>query len=294
MQTGFDVVLRGYDRKQVRRFVRDTEAETRLLAADRDAAVARVEELAQQLEQLRSDNDQLRAKLDRVCRTPIEPDALTERLRRMLELVRDEATEITARAQAAAEETWASAERSGARLRERYERMISELDVRREEMESEHRELVERTRAEVDAMTNQAEQRHRDLEEQAALRRQQVESDFEIAMAARRAEAMRTLAERRANAEAEAERLVAEAREQARRALAEARREIDALRQVRDRIAAQLAGAGQFLAETLPLLQPGPGEPDQPPEDQPAPPDGGRVMTENSVPKGSVMVAMRP
>ena len=46
LRIGFDVVIRGYRRDQVKRFVRESEAETRLLTADRDAAVARAEELA--------------------------------------------------------------------------------------------------------------------------------------------------------------------------------------------------------------------------------------------------------
>ena len=260
LRTGFDVVFRGYRRDQVERFVRETEAETSLLAADRDAAVARAEELAPQLEEQRSDNDRLRAKFDRVCQTPIDPDAMTERLRRMLELARDEAAEIMARAQAAAEDTWASAEQAGARLRERYERLIAELDARRQEMEAEHREVISRTRAEVAEMTSVAEQRRRLLDGQAADRRQQVESDFEIAMAARRTETMRVLAQRRAAAEAEATRLVEEAGEYADRTRAEARREVDALRDVRDRVSAQLDGTSRLLAEAMPRLRPVPGE----------------------------------
>jgi colicin import membrane protein len=263
LRIGFDVVLRGYRRDQVKRFVRESEAETRLLTADRDAAVARAEELAQQLEEQRSDNDRLRERLDLVCRTPIDADALTERLKRMLELARDEAAEITERARAAAEDTWASAEQAGARLRERYERMIAELDVRRQEMETEHRELIERTRAEVEEMTSVAEQRRHHLDEQAEHRRQQVESDFEIAMAARRAEVMRQLAERRAKAEAEAKRLIDTADEHARDTRAEARREVNALREVRDGIIDLLGDTGRLLAEALPLLRPIPGEPDR-------------------------------
>jgi cell division septum initiation protein DivIVA len=285
LRTGFDMVWRGYDRGQVKEFVRQTEAEAHLVAADRDAAVTRVEELARQLEELRSDNHRLRAKLDRVCRTPIEPDALTERLRRMLELARDEAAEITARAQAASEEIWASAEEAGARLRERYERLIAELDVRRREMETEHHELISRTRAEVDAMTSQAEQRRRQLDEQAALRRQEVESDFEIAMAARRGEAMRTMAERRTTAETEAQRMLDEAGAQARHMIAEARWEVAALREVRDRITAQLDDTSHLLAEALPRLRPQPGEPAGPPgEDTPPVPAQRDHATERAKP----------
>ncbi|WP_327563961.1 hypothetical protein [Actinophytocola sp.] len=260
LRTAFDVVWRGYDRRQVKEFVRHAEAESRLTTADRDTATAQVEELAAQLEELRSENRRLRAKLDRVCHTPIEPDALTERLSRMQELARDEAAEITARAQAAAEDTWASAEQAGLRMQERYQRLIAELDVQRLEMQAEHHQLISCTRAEVNAMTNQAEQHRRQLDQQAALRRQEVENDFEIAMAARRTDTMRTLAERVAAAEA-----------QARKMLDDARREVTALHQVRDHVFAQLDDTHQLLADALPRLHPQPGEPAEP-SDEDTPP----------------------
>jgi cell division septum initiation protein DivIVA len=253
LRAAFDVGWRGYDRRQVKAFVRHAEAESRLVAADRDAATSQAEELAAQLEELRSENRRLRAKLDRVCRTPIEPDALTERLARMLELARDEAAEITARAQAAAEDTWAGAEQAGVRMREHYQRLIAELDEQRQQMQAEHHQLISRTRAEVNAMTSQAEQHRRQLDQQAALRRQEVENDFEIAMAARRTDTMRTLAQRVTTAETHA-----------REMLDDARREVTALHQVRDQVFAQLDDTHQLLADALPRLHPHPGEPAEP------------------------------
>ena len=125
-------------------------------------------------------------------------------------------------------------------------------------------------------MTGQAEQRNKLLDEQAARRRQEVENDFEIAMAARRAEAMRALAERRASAEAETKRMLEEAGEQTRAMLDEARREVAALREVRDRMAAQLDGAGRLLAEARPLLRSMQGDSAEPPAEEDPPPNGTR------------------
>ncbi|GAA4419411.1 hypothetical protein GCM10023148_18620 [Actinokineospora soli] len=103
LRTDFDPAFRGYDRDQVRRFVAEVEADLRLLAADRDGAVARAESIARELEAARAENRELRERCDRISRTPIDADALTERLRRMVELARADADEIVARARAAAE-----------------------------------------------------------------------------------------------------------------------------------------------------------------------------------------------
>ncbi len=260
LRADFDVVWRGYDKGQVRHYVEGVEAELRLLAVDRDAAVARADDLARQLEAARSEIRELREHVDRICRTPIEPDALTERLRRMAELAHDEAAEITARAQAVAEHHWATAERAATRLRERSERLVAELDARRREAEAEHRDLMRQAGERISAETRRAEQRRRELDERAAALREEVRVDFELAMSGRRAEAMAAMAEEEAAARARADQLVSEAREHARRIVAEARQRVDELRARRDRIAAGLRGARELLAEADPLLHTPPDE----------------------------------
>ncbi|RDI34753.1 hypothetical protein [Lentzea flaviverrucosa] len=238
LRTDFDLRRRGYDRDQVQDYVRGTEEELRLLAADRDAALAHAESLARQLEEARTRNAELRALVDRICRTPIDPAALTDRLRRRAELAHAEADEITTRARAAAEQHWADAERAAGRVRHRAEQLVADLDRRRAEVETEHRELMDRAHRQIDATTRQAERRRRELDEQAARLRQQIEADFEQAMAQRRAEAMRALAEEQRRVQTR----------------------IDALRGQRDRIAADLRAAQALLADTEPLLCPLPEE----------------------------------
>jgi hypothetical protein len=218
--------------------VRGTEEELRLVTADRDAALAHAESLARQLEEARTHNAELRARVDRICRTPIDPDALTERLRRRVELAHAEAEEIVTRARGAADQHWANAEQAAGRLRHRAEQLVAELDRRRAEMEAEHRELMDRAHRQIEATTRQAERRRRELDEQAARLREQIEADFHQAMTLRRAEAMRALAE-----------------EQQR-----VRARIDALRGQRDRIAGELRAAQALLADTELLLRPLPEE----------------------------------
>src|ERR1044072_4931262 len=108
LRTGFDVVMRGYRRGPVRRYVQSVEEELRSLAADRDANAELAEALARQIERLRAENVGLRQRDARGGGPPIEPAALQERLRRMLELANDEAREVTKRARVAAEHCWAT------------------------------------------------------------------------------------------------------------------------------------------------------------------------------------------
>jgi colicin import membrane protein len=254
LRADFDVTWRGYDRGQVRHYVEGVEAELRVLAVDRDAAEARADDLARQLETARAEIRALRRHVDRISRTPIDPAALTERLRRMAELAHEEADEITERARAVAEHHWATAERAATRVRERSERLVAELDAQRRQAETEHRTLMREAGERILATTRQAEQRRRELDERAAALREEVRIDFELAMSARRAESLEAVAAEEAAARARADRLVREAEEHARRIVAEARQRVDELRSRRDRIAAGLRDARELLAQADPLL----------------------------------------
>jgi cell division septum initiation protein DivIVA len=100
----------------------------------------------------------------------------------------------------------------------------------------------------------------RELDAQAADQREQVRTDFELAMTARRAETMRELAAERAAAEASAARLVEEARAEAGRLVAEAREEVARLCAQRDLVMESLRAASEAVAEAAPLLEPLPEE----------------------------------
>ncbi len=118
---GFDLAWRGFNRAQVREFVREVETELRRVAAERDEAIRRGEALAARLTATQEENRELKASVDRISRVPIAPDALQERSRRMLELTREEADDITARATEKAAE--AEAERK--RITEDFERAMT-------------------------------------------------------------------------------------------------------------------------------------------------------------------------
>ena len=256
LRTDFDLVWRGYDRDQVQQYIDAVEADLRLVTVDRDAAAAHAEAVAGELEAARTRIRELSERIDRICRSPIAPDALTERLRRLVELAHAEADEITTRARAAAEYNWETARLAADRLRQRHERLVAELDARRQQMEAEHSELMRRAGEQLDVVTRQAEQRRRALDEEAARLREQVQADFQVAMTARRAEAMAEIAEARR----EADRLVAEATAHAGRIVADAEQRVALLESRRTQLDAALRATARVLADAEPLLSPLPDE----------------------------------
>jgi len=254
LRTDFDVVWRGFRRDQVQHYVHGVESELRLVTADRDAAVAETESMAKELDAARSEIRELRGKIDRMCRAPIDPAEVPARLRQMVQLARDEAAEITSRAQATAEHTWATANDTAQRLKKRSEHFLADIEAQRAAMMTEHRELTERARAEAERLSRHAERRRTELDEAAEQHRSQVQRDFEIAMLARRMEARRDIAEQRRAATADAERIVAEARQQADRIVQVAQREADVLRQLKDGLADRVRAVGKLLGDAAPLF----------------------------------------
>lgn len=233
---GFDLAWRGFSRAQVTDFVERAEAELRRLTAERDAAAGRAAALAEE-------NRELRRKVDRISRTPIAPDALQERSRRMIELTREEAAEITALARETADRTVREAKAEAVRLTERERELVAEAEAERDRRRREHEEFV-----------RVAEARRRELDEAAAHRRARQEEDHTRAMTVRRAGSMRELAEQEADARAKADRLVAEAAKRGETLVKAAKREVAALTEVRDRLVASMSGCSALLAEAAVAL----------------------------------------
>lgn len=271
MGSAFDVVRRGYDRSQVDEHLERVDADLRILAADRDSAVARAAELARQVDNQRLQIQNMQADLDKSTAPPTSVEGLSERLARMLRLAQDEAAEIRARAESETAAAIAKAEADAVALRERYQRLISELDERRVQMEAEHQKVMAKANAEADRLVSEIVTEVRKDEEASAARCKQVEEDFDIAMASRRTEAMELLAEQEAaskleaerrvrEATAEADRRLKEATEKSKRTLTEAQRQVDELRTVRAKIASQLREARSVLAAATMQLEPLPEE----------------------------------
>jgi colicin import membrane protein len=134
----FDVVWRGYHRRQVDEYV---EVALRYLTADRDAAINLVCNLTRLLEQSRSQARHLRERYDRLCRTPLAPDALGERVRRVVQLAQAEASEIVTRARARAEHIRLGAAEDAAR-------QLARAEQRRQQIEADFQTAMSARRAE--------------------------------------------------------------------------------------------------------------------------------------------------
>ncbi|MFS8099023.1 hypothetical protein LFM09_18015 [Lentzea alba] len=226
LRTGFDVAWLGYRRDQVRHFISETSHDLDLLAADRDAAEARALSLARNLEAARAENRALRDRIDRLCRQPLSPDSVGERLRHAVDAALGEAASIAERASAIEDHVWTSAR----------------------EAHAEHRDLITTTRERMARLVREGETRRRRLDEAAARHREQVNSDFELAMALRRKESLR-----------EARQIEATARERADRMVREAARQVEVLREHRDRVADVLRVVHALLGKAAEHLRAGDG-----------------------------------
>lgn len=204
LRTGFDVAWLGYRRDQVQHYVGEAERDLDLVCADRDAAEARAVSLARTLEAVREENRALHDRVNRLCRQPLSPEAVGERLRHAVDTALAEATAITERASAIESHVLACAQQTHA----------------------EHRDLLATTRERMTRLVHEGEARRRALDEAAARHRAQVAEDFEMALALRRKESLHEA------------RLVEEAaRQRAAKVVRDAERQVEVLLEHRDRVA---------------------------------------------------------
>lgn len=142
LRTWFGLRWRGYDRTEVDDYVAELETDLRLVTADRDAADARVEVLANRLKALQEENSVLQEGLHRICLTPIDPKGLPERLARMVQLAEEERREVVRDAQIKALMIVAEAEA-------RQHDLDDEAAAKREEAKEDFRLAMSLRRAEA-------------------------------------------------------------------------------------------------------------------------------------------------
>lgn len=288
----FEVVLRGYDRSQVREAMQRLESDVRIAVTDREAAVARSSDLASQLSAVHAEMESLRRKLATSAVPTYE--TMGERIANMLRLAEEEAAEIRRTAHtdtaAARAELQTLAEQSAADR----ERATTDIQRTRAQAEQTAKTLEDRSTAKARAVLGEAEKRSGTLvadaqakatgmvgEAEAVRQRtladtrqraEQADEDYEISLRARRTEASRAEADRLRSSTEDATRRVAEARETAARLVAEAEaqrvstlRDADQRRQEVDALRAQALGQlrdvrtllAQLPTETEPLARTG-------------------------------------
>ena len=253
----FTVARHGYERTQVRAHLR--ELTERVQRSDADAAEARqqVAELQGELEIARREVSALSERLDAFGR----PDADTEESSaRLLEVAKSQATEITTRARAAADGSWAAAEKASSELRERYRKMLAELDSQHAEIHATHKSIITTAREQAEELTTVAERRRRELDAGAERDRVRIDREFSESMTAKRTALERELTHRRDTVMSDVDAKLRAADEEAERRIATVKNQVKRLTEVRTELSERLRGTQDLLARSVDLLKPAEAE----------------------------------
>ncbi|MEU4739981.1 hypothetical protein AB0G02_05870 [Actinosynnema sp. NPDC023658] len=283
LHAGFDVVYRGFHRRQVLEHLEHLEEQLKYTTLDRAEALAQAADLRKLLEMTRKDLDDARARIERLEMSPNTTTGASERLHRMLTLAEDEANELRLRAE---RDVAALRERTEAELADRRDQVERELAAQRAEVDAHARELseaanlraaeldqgaldLERRRVEVEAhlkarleeveaecaattaaaeqeaerLVREAHERCGQLEAESDAKRAKAQNFFELTMNRRRHEAEQHFAEQEELAKARAAFLIKLAAREAHRRIDEIRRQSDDLRELRRMVGSQLASA---------------------------------------------------
>ncbi|WP_020670371.1 hypothetical protein [Amycolatopsis nigrescens] len=274
----YDQAWHGFDRNQVRQYLDHVEAHLRRIVADRDAAMAQASTLSRELENARGEINRLRTRVEELRQPPERLEDLDERMQRTAELANARAEEIITGAQTAAEKHWAQSIDVSNKLRERYQKLLSQLETHAEALHTEHQNALDVTKAEVTQLTVDAVQRREQLDAEAERKRRNIEREFDATMTSQRTalekhvadqqtasknQAERRLAEATAEAKrrvdeatAEAKRRVDEATADAERRTTEATEKVDMLTKIREQVGARLKAADEALSRSEPALVP--------------------------------------
>jgi chromosome segregation ATPase len=221
----------GFDRNEVRQYLDHLEAHLRRIMTDRDAAMAQASTLARELENARREMTKMHLRVEELKKPPERLEDLDERMQRTAYLANARAEEVTARAEVAAEKHWAESTEVSTKLRERYQKLIDDLDVQATALHAEHETALMATRAEVQKLTVEAAQRREQMDGEAERKRRKIEREFEASMAAQRAALEKQIADQHQASKNQAERRITEATAEAKRRLdkatAEAKRRLD-------------------------------------------------------------------
>jgi hypothetical protein len=249
----FSVARHGYERTQVRAHVRElTERVRRAETAGADAR-QEVAELQGELEIARREVTALSERLDAIGK----PDAdSAESSARLLQVAKSQASEITTRARAAADGSWAAAEKASSELREKYRKMLAELDSQHAEIHSTHKSIIAAARTQAEELTTVAERRRRELDAAAERDRVRIDREFSESVTAKQAALERELTQRRDSVMSEVDAKLREADEEAERRIATVKDQVARLTEVRAELSQRLRGTQELLARSAELLEP--------------------------------------
>ncbi|MEU3650802.1 hypothetical protein AB0E59_46130 [Lentzea sp. NPDC034063] len=288
LHAGFDVVYRGFHRRQVIDHIENLEEQLRFTSLDRVEALAQAADLRKLLEMTRQDLEEARARIERLESTSGTHASATERMHRMLRLAEDEAAEmhlqaerecsdLRARTDVEVAELRAAAERESSAMRaeaesELYasrqdcatraaamERRELEMERRCTDLEAQHRqradeverectEAVAQAQTDADMLLRETALQCNSLEADSERKREKAQQFFELTMTRRRNEAAQHLQEQEALARARSEFMVKMACREAQRRLAEVADRTDELHELKRVVHSQLSAARAALS----------------------------------------------
>jgi cell division septum initiation protein DivIVA len=260
MNLGFELVIRGYDKRQVGAYVEQAEAEITALAAERDEALRQAQALANETEMLRVEAVETRG------RSPITEATsfrhLGHRVEQILGLAEDQAASIVRGAHQSVRDIRVEAERLLAEAQAERSNAVRDFEValaaRRGEEDEAATARRDALQAEIVAAEAYVAQRRKEIDSEAQSAHQQTAATTAEAIAAGALaldEAQRKAQQIMAEAIAHAERVKTEATTYAQSARSEAdayvqrqRRAVDA--EVAERRTAAEAEVGALRTET--------------------------------------------
>ncbi|MGQ0840806.1 hypothetical protein [Actinokineospora sp.] len=255
---GFAVVRHGFDRTQVKQYLQRLEHDALRSAAERDEARSQLADVSNQLDQARRENAALTERLDKIGTAAAAANApnAAERAARALDLAKTQAAEITSRARVAADNTWSAAEQASTALRERYRKLLTDLDRQHAEIHTAHKSIMDEARTKVTDMTTVADQRRKDIDDKAERERQRIEQQFQQEITTKRDELHRDLDAARKATTDECRHRVREATDEADKRIATATSQVERLTALREQLAGRLRGTNDLLAQSANLLAP--------------------------------------
>ncbi|KAA2259537.1 hypothetical protein F0L68_21680 [Solihabitans fulvus] len=240
MHEAFDVVLRGFHKRQVVEHIESMEEQLRFTSMDRAEAMAQAADLRKLLDMTRRDLESTRARLERLELSPATAVGASERLHRMMMLAEDETAELRLRAK-----------KDTDGLRQRVDVEVAELRAKVAKEAKKARETAVRRAAELDQRAVELERLRVDLEAENARRLVEVEAECAAMREKATADAERIRAEIVELATARANFLVSVAGQESRRRIDEARDRIAQLHELHKALAGKVEAARSAIADAV-------------------------------------------
>lgn len=240
----FPRVRQGYDPATVDEYVNEIGLIQRALQQEVDNLRGQLTESSAQVAQLRQETAAL-------TDNSASPQAMTDRIAKMLRVAVDEVSEMQFEARMEAEQMIAAAQSEAEASQAKSRQMLAEMSARQRAMETEYAELMNKAREEAARITAQAVSESERMRETEALRREQAENELNAELTRIRKDAESRIDEQLRNtaqecelrvldAKTEAERRLQVAGEQIDRRLQDARRALDEMTSKRISILEQL------------------------------------------------------